>query len=93
MTSADYFDTAQAERDYPISASYLCKLRLTGSGPEYIKIGRRVFYSRSSFELWLHQHRRSSTSGTGLTSSVSSQSDAPITKAAVKDDEDEGTPD
>ena len=32
-------------------------------------------------------------SDSGLTSSVSSQSDAPITKAAVKDDEDKESPD
>ncbi len=62
MTSTEYFDTAQAAQEYPISASYLCKLRLTGSGPEYIKVGKRVFYSRPSFELWIGRHRRTSTS-------------------------------
>ena len=62
MRAAEYFTTKQAEREYPISGSYLAKLRLTGDGPEYIKIGRRVFYSRSAFEAWLRQNRRRSTS-------------------------------
>ena len=62
MRPAEYFTTKQAERYYPISGSYLAKLRLTGDGPEYIKIGRRVFYSRSAFEAWLRQNRRRSTS-------------------------------
>ena len=60
-----YFDTKQAGRDYPVSPSYLAKLRMTGDGPEYFKVGRRVFYSRSTFESWIASRRRISTSDAG----------------------------
>jgi hypothetical protein len=62
---SEYIDTAQAKREYPLSASYLAKLRMSGEGPEFIKIGRRVFYSRQAIEVWLSSHRRRSTSDIG----------------------------
>jgi len=65
MLPETYFDTRQAERDYPVSASYLAKLRMNGGGPEYFKVGRRVFYCRSAFEVWLSTRRRISTSDAG----------------------------
>lgn len=65
MTPETYFDTRQAEREYPVSSSYLTKLRMTGDGPEFFKVGRRVFYCRSAFEAWLATRRRTSTSDAG----------------------------
>ena len=65
MAFETYFDTKQAAQDYPVSASYLTKLRLTGDGPDYFKVGRRVFYCRSAFETWLATRRRTSTSDAG----------------------------
>ncbi|PDS54725.1 DNA-binding protein [Rhizobium anhuiense] len=45
-----------------LSASTLTKLRLTGGGPEYIKIGKSVVYDPSDLETWLTSKRRRSTS-------------------------------
>ncbi|MGO7604752.1 helix-turn-helix transcriptional regulator [Rhizobium ruizarguesonis] len=47
-----------------LSPSTLAKLRLTGGGPHYIKLGRTVVYDPADVETWLNVHRRSSTSST-----------------------------
>lgn len=39
--------------------------RLTGAGPVYIKVGRRVRYRRSDLEAWLDARLRTSTSDPG----------------------------
>jgi hypothetical protein len=65
MNLESYLDTKQAAHEYPFSASYLAKLRMTGGGPEYFKAGRRVFYSRSAIEAWIAALRRTSTSDAG----------------------------
>ncbi len=62
MQPQKYFDTAEAEKRYPISGSYLAKLRVYGGGPDFFRCGRRVIYETSSFERWLERQRRSSTS-------------------------------
>ena len=45
-----------------LSASYLAKLRCTGEGPPFKKIGRAVIYRQSDVEDWLESHSRTSTS-------------------------------
>lgn len=45
-----------------LSASTLNKLRLTGGGPEYIKLGKTVVYDPSDLDSWLSSKRRRSTS-------------------------------
>ncbi|MCC6983611.1 MAG: helix-turn-helix domain-containing protein [Bauldia sp.] len=45
-----------------LSPSTLAKLRLTGRGPAYCKLGRRVLYRPSDLTDWLDLHRRRSTS-------------------------------
>ncbi|RWE53396.1 MAG: DNA-binding protein [Mesorhizobium sp.] len=45
-----------------LSASTLTKLRLTGGGPRYIKLGRTVVYDPDDIEAWLRANRRISTS-------------------------------
>lgn len=35
------------------SAKYLANLDALGEGPEYIKIGRKVVYTREAFIFWL----------------------------------------
>ena len=62
MVSPDYLSTKQASERYGLSESWLTKLRVFGTGPEHLKVGRRVLYERSRFEGWLNQHRRTSTS-------------------------------
>lgn len=47
------------------SASTLEKLRLTGGGPPFAKIGRRVVYRIEDLDAWLAANRRRSTSDTG----------------------------
>jgi predicted DNA-binding transcriptional regulator AlpA len=41
------------------------KLRLTGGGPRFIKMGRRVVYDPADLDEWLAAHRRASTSDPG----------------------------
>jgi predicted DNA-binding transcriptional regulator AlpA len=47
------------------SASTFEKLRLTGGGPAFIKLGRRVVYRIEDLDAWLAENRRRSTSDTG----------------------------
>jgi hypothetical protein len=42
------------------------KYRITGVGPEYIKIGRKVVYETEALDRWLAERRRRSTSETRL---------------------------
>ena len=58
MPSGDYLNTKQAAERYGLSASWLSKLRLSGNGSPYLKVGRRVLYERSAFENWLSSHRQ-----------------------------------
>lgn len=44
-----------------LGASTLEKLRMTGKGPVYLKIGRRCLYAQHDLDAWLAQHRRIST--------------------------------
>ena len=45
-----------------LSVSTLEKLRLTGDGPIYVKLGRRVLYRLEDLEDWVAAHRYRSTS-------------------------------
>ncbi|HEV2899894.1 MAG TPA: DNA-binding protein [Pseudaminobacter sp.] len=45
-----------------LSVSTLEKLRLTGGGPRYIKLGRAVVYDPLDLDAWLDANRRKSTS-------------------------------
>jgi hypothetical protein len=62
----EYLNTTEAAELSGLAPSTLNKRRLTGDGPEYLKVGRRVLYPRDSFEGWLRSHRRNSTSDTVL---------------------------
>ena len=44
------------------STSYLAKRRIAGDGPSFLKIGRRVFYTREDLDTWREARRRHSTS-------------------------------
>jgi predicted DNA-binding transcriptional regulator AlpA len=48
-----------------LSTSTLAKLRLTGNGPAYAKLGRRVVYHIDDLEEWIRAHRHKSTSEYG----------------------------
>jgi predicted DNA-binding transcriptional regulator AlpA len=45
-----------------LGKSSLDKLRISGGGPVYLKIGRRVLYDLADLDQWLGAHRRASTS-------------------------------
>ncbi|MES1200226.1 MAG: helix-turn-helix domain-containing protein [Pseudomonadota bacterium] len=48
-----------------LSVSTLNKLRISGGGPEYLKICRRVFYRTADLDRWLESKRYRSTSEYG----------------------------
>lgn len=48
-----------------LSVSLLNKLRCTGDGPQFIKVGRSVLYDPADLSAWLDRRRRLSTSDTG----------------------------
>ena len=48
-----------------LSESTLAKLRLSGGGPEYLKLGRCIRYARKSLDSWIQARTRRSTSDTG----------------------------
>ncbi|RUV07450.1 DNA-binding protein [Mesorhizobium sp. M1A.F.Ca.IN.020.03.2.1] len=54
--------TDGAARYVGLSVSTLEKLRLTGAGPEYIKLGRTVVYKPEDLDAWIDGNRRKSTS-------------------------------
>jgi len=56
----------EAARHLGLSKSLLDKLRLTGGGPAYLKLGpRRVVYDLADLEQWATERRRRSTSEGG----------------------------
>ena len=48
-----------------LSESTLAKLRLSGDGPPYCKLGRRVVYRPDDIDAWIDSNRRCSTSEQG----------------------------
>lgn len=66
----EVFDTPGAARFVGISPSYLCRLRVLGTGPEFHKLGRRCVYRRSALETYLAAHRRTSTCDAGRSSEL-----------------------
>jgi predicted DNA-binding transcriptional regulator AlpA len=58
----EFLDTPGAVMLTKLSASTLTKLRLTGGGPRYLKLGRRVVYSRAALLAWLQDREYGSTS-------------------------------
>ena len=67
-TATQVVNNSDAARHLGLSESTLNKLRLTGGGPVFIKLGRRVLYDVKDLEDWLGRHRRSSTSDRGSSS-------------------------
>ena len=48
-----------------LATSTLAKMRLSGDGTAFIKMGRRIAYRPADIEAWLTSHRRLSTSDAG----------------------------
>ena len=45
-----------------IPKATMAKMRWAGSGPKFVKIGRKVYYRVSDIEAWIEAQTRSSTS-------------------------------
>lgn len=43
----------------------LAKMRMSGAGPVYFKVGRRILYDCTDLDAWLDTRRRRSTSDPG----------------------------
>ena len=56
---------AEAARYVGLSQSALDKARLTGDGPTFLKLCRRVVYDTADLDQWLASKRRKSTSDLG----------------------------
>ena len=61
-------NTDQAAQRLGLSPRTLERYRVTGEGPEYLKIGRAVRYTASALERWLKGCTRRSTSDDGRAS-------------------------
>ena len=55
-------DTAGAARRLSLAESTLEKLRVTGGGPAFCKLGRRVVYRVADLDAWIASRRVRSTS-------------------------------
>ena len=61
MTEDFIHTTREAARILRCSESYLNKLRCTGGGPEFIKIGASIGYRRFALNRWTQQRSFKST--------------------------------
>lgn len=57
-----YLTQEEAAQFTRLSPRTLERMRLTGTGPQYTKAGRRVIYSRRAIEEWLEGRTYKSTS-------------------------------
>lgn len=60
-----FLSTAAAAELLNVSASFLAKARVDGSGPPYTKIGHSVRYNVNALLDWAQTRSRTSTSGQG----------------------------
>jgi predicted DNA-binding transcriptional regulator AlpA len=63
----ELLDTDEVALRYRLSASWLAKLRLTGEGCRFAKLGRRVLYKKADVDEWIARSMRMSTSESGET--------------------------
>jgi|RhiMetdeSRZDD1v2_1073273.scaffolds.fasta_scaffold4631616_1 hypothetical protein len=61
-SDSDALDSSAAARRMGLAPSTLAKKRLSGTGPLYYKLGRRVIYRSRDIDAYLDLHRRRSTS-------------------------------
>ncbi len=61
-------NTEQTAQRLGLSPRTLERYRVTGEGPDYLKIGRAVRYAASALERWLKGCKRRSTSDDGRAS-------------------------
>jgi predicted DNA-binding transcriptional regulator AlpA len=61
MTSS-FLSSSEAEQLLALPKNTLAKMRVSGEGPAFHKLGKRVRYSMSDLEDWLKARRYSNTS-------------------------------
>jgi len=52
---------SEAARFLRCSASFLNKRRVTGQGPAFLKVGKKILYDQKDLENWLANSRRQRT--------------------------------
>lgn len=57
-----FYNTPEAAAYLRLSSSILNKWRVAGSGPAFVKLGRRVVYALADLDAWVAAGRRLSTS-------------------------------
>jgi predicted DNA-binding transcriptional regulator AlpA len=62
IAEQQYLSAAQAAQVLGLSKSTLAKMRLTGAGPKYSKLGRRVVYRHKDLNIWVEGNQYMSTS-------------------------------
>lgn len=55
------FNAERAAKRLGLSKSTLAKMRLSGNGPPYVKLGRRVGYLLSDLDEWVESNKFHST--------------------------------
>lgn len=55
-------NVSEAAQFLGLSVSTLNKMRLTGTGPPYMKLGRRVLYDLPDLQAWAAERKRNHTS-------------------------------
>ena len=62
MTTEEFYETpAELAKRLRRPPSWFAKMRMRGSGPEYVKIGVKVLYPRSKSDVWIAHNLRNST--------------------------------
>lgn len=62
MSEEPLWDSKHYESHIGAHDGYAAKQRLSGDGPPYIKIGRKVLYDPRDVRAWLNQRKYRSTS-------------------------------
>lgn len=62
MNTPRYLDADAAAKYLGVSQGYLNKLRITGGGPVFSKLGRRCVYDVVDLDQWIADRKRASTS-------------------------------
>ncbi len=65
MNGVEYLNTEQAALVVGLAPKTLARYRVTGAGPVYHLLGRRVRYLREDLDAWVRKRRRKSTSDDG----------------------------
>ncbi|MBW7836529.1 MAG: helix-turn-helix domain-containing protein [Sphingomonadales bacterium] len=61
-----FLTTIEAANYLRLSPRTLEKMRVTGEGPQFRKLGRRVLYTKGDLDAWAEAQTRKSTSDPGM---------------------------